>query len=129
MKNILLYDGECGFCSAVADWVVRTNKDNNIETIPYQTADFNNIAVGLTFEQASRSAIFIRRSDGHIFLNARSILETLKHTHGIYELIGYLGSNPIISLLCYPFYRLFARYRRRLSIVLGYNACKIPENY
>jgi len=42
MKDILIYDGECGICSALAVWAQK-NSDGNIEIFPYQNFDFDTI--------------------------------------------------------------------------------------
>lgn len=122
MNNLLIYDGECGICSALAEWAQK--KSNGALSIePYQTADLWKIS--LSYEQAEQSAAFIKLKDMKVYRNARSIFETMKHLGIPYSIVGYTLSNPIFSVIAFPFYRLIARNRRWISIKLGYNACKI----
>lgn len=122
MKDILIYDGECGICSALAVWAQK-NSDGNIDIIPYQNFNFN--VKEIDFQMAEKSAIFFSSKKGKYYKNARSVFETLKRIKLPYKIIGYVLGNPVFSFIFFPVYKLVAKYRRWISIKLGYNACRI----
>lgn len=122
MKDILIYDGECGICSALAVWAQK-NSDGNIEIIPYQNFDFDSSEIDL--QVAEKSAVFFSGKRNKFYKNARSIFETLKIIRLPYKILGYVFGNTFFSILFYPLYRAVAKYRRWISVKLGYNACKI----
>lgn len=124
-KFTILYDGECGICSASADWIVANDKKCLFNVIPFQNADFIGLPVGLTKDIAERSVILIDNEAKIFFRASRAVFEISRNLFGIYRIIGILGGNSFFSALSDPFYYLIARYRRRISIWLGFNACSV----
>lgn len=120
----VIYDGACGICDALRGAIERRDRAGALRLVPYQTADLDAIAPGLTRNQASRSVILVA-PDGTRRQGARAIFETLCRLPGVWRVIGKVGALPPISLAAEPFYRLVARHRARLSRWLGLTACRI----
>ncbi|WP_419919035.1 thiol-disulfide oxidoreductase DCC family protein [Candidatus Poriferisocius sp.] len=109
--GLLVYDGNCGFCTATAHWVERRLSGRN-RIIPAQQADLE--ALGLTTEDVARSAWWIgpdgTRADEHLCIG-----EALRAMSGPWPLLGRLLTLKPISPLARPLYRLVARNRHRIK--------------
>jgi predicted DCC family thiol-disulfide oxidoreductase YuxK len=123
--DTMIFDGECGICTASAEWIKARDTADQLAVVPYQTANLETLSPGLTPAMARRSVYFVR-SDGRRYKEARAVFETLKRLSGIWRVVGFLLANPICAVLCAPGYRLVARYRKRISIWLGMTACAVP---
>ena len=96
-----------------------------MEFVPFQTANLERIAPGLTMEMASQTLHFVR-SDGRRFRGARATFETLRRLPGVWGILGVTGSFLPLSLLAEPFYRIFASHRGTISQLMGLNRCEVP---
>ena len=108
--GILIYDGDCGFCTATARWVeLRLSDDYRV--VPSQQADLG--ALGLTDEDVARSAWWIG-PDGVRWGEHRSIAGALRAMSGPWPAIGRLLTLRPISPLARWTYRLVADSRYRI---------------
>ena len=107
---MLVYDGDCGFCTATARWAKRRLSDD-YQVVPSQQADLT--ALGLTGDDVARSAWWIdpdgTRSDEH-----RSIAGALGAMGGAWPTVGRLLTLGPISPLARWVYRLVANNRYRI---------------
>ncbi|MCX7735863.1 MAG: DUF393 domain-containing protein [Candidatus Kapabacteria bacterium] len=124
-KFTILYDGECGICSASAKLIESKDKKSLFEIIPYQNVNFQNFSNGLSRDLAEKSVILIDNESNNYFIASRAVFEIAKNLGGIYKLIGIIGANSFISSILNPIYYLIARQRRQISICLGLNACSV----
>lgn len=122
----LVFDGDCGICTASADWVEAHDVHGNVETVPYQLADLEALSPGLTPDMTSRSVYFVE-PDGTRYREGRAVFETLKHLSGIYRVLGLMLANPVVAALTWPGYRLVASNRAKISVALGMTACAVPS--
>ncbi len=108
--GMLIYDGDCGFCTATARWAERRLSDD-YQVVPSQQADLD--ALGLTDEDVVRSAWWIgadgTRSDEH-----RSISGALGAMSGPWPAVGRLLTLGPINPLARGVYRLVADNRYRI---------------
>ncbi|MCQ3810960.1 MAG: DUF393 domain-containing protein [Acidimicrobiia bacterium] len=106
----LIYDGDCGFCTATARWVERRLGDE-YRVVPSQQVDLD--SVGLTVDDVTRSAWWIApdgtRSDEHL-----SIAGALGAMSGPWPAIGRLLTLGPINPLARWTYRLIAGNRYRI---------------
>ena len=123
--DIVIFDGDCGVCSALKNWAQKLDTAGRLHFVAYQAANLGEIAPGLAPQMASQALYFVRR-DGVRFRGARAIFETLRRLPGVWGVWGAIGSFPPLSLLAEPFYRLFARYRGHVSRQLGLDLCQLP---
>lgn len=116
----LVYDGDCGFCTATARWAKRRLSDD-YQVVPSQQVDLG--ALGLTDEDVARSAWWIApdgtRSDEH-----RCIAGALGAMGGPWPAVGRLLTLGPISPLARGVYRLVANNRYRIRWPGTASSCK-----
>lgn len=122
MKYVV-FDGDCGICSAFAQFVEKHRSKETIRTIPYY--DFDLKQYGINEKLALLTVIFIDSQTKQINYRTRAVMEICKHINGPLKLIGYIFSNPAASFLLDPVYNVIARNRTFLSAKLGLNSCKV----
>ena len=115
----LIYDGDCGFCTATALWAKRRLSDH-YRVVPSQQTDL--AALGLSEDDVVRSAWWIdpdgTRSDEH-----RCIAKALRAMPAPWPALGRLLTLGPISPLARGVYRLIARNRHRIRKPGNPNAC------
>lgn len=117
---MLVYDGDCGFCTRVAGWAADRLPDG---TVVAPSRDLDLPALGLTRADVERSAWWLdgdRRASGH-----RAIGRALTAIGGPWRPIGRLLVVPPVSWLAAGVYRLVARYRHRMPG--GTAACRVDR--
>jgi len=118
---LLIFDGDCSFCTTAANYVVRKAR-GKIEVHPWQ---FINLAAHhLTQEQASSKVQLIR--DGKIFAGHEAFVQFMQIAgpRGL-RTLSKLAMVPPFSYLAAAGYWLVARYRHKLPG--GTPACKLPN--
>lgn len=117
-RVIVIYDGECGVCQALKHWLERRDAQHCLKLIPYQIAQGEEVASFVPLDQM-KEALFLISEKGKVYRGAQALLELLKRLTGFWKGVGIIFTFLPLSLLLEPFYRLFARYRRPLSKILG----------
>ena len=106
----LIFDGDCGFCSATARWAKRRLSDE-YRVISSQEADL--AGLGLTDEDVARSAWWIdvqgTRSEEH-----RCIAQALRSMGALWPILGRMLTLRPVSPVARWTYRLVAGNRYRL---------------
>ena len=115
---VLVFDGDCGFCTSSARWAERRLHLAHVE--PWQWLDLESL--GLTRE-ACRSAVQWVAIDGSVVSAERAVIAALHSAGGFWRLLGRLLGLPGIRQLAGVGYRFVARYRYRLPG--GTPACRI----
>jgi acetyl esterase len=123
-QSRVIYDGDCGVCVVLKDWVAGRDTAGNLEFITFQTGNLEEISPGLTPELASQALYLVGR-DGRRFRGARAVFETMRRLLGLWGALGTVLSFPPLSFMAEPFYYLFARNRGRFSHWLGLDRCGI----
>lgn len=118
---ILLYDGDCAFCTACARFVER-NIAVRARLRPFQSADLD--VLGVTAERASREVVWVR-PDGRAYGGAHAVALLLISAGGVWWPVGALLRVPPVSWLAGGAYRLIARNRHRLPGATA--ACEVPR--
>jgi predicted DCC family thiol-disulfide oxidoreductase YuxK len=119
----IIFDGDCGVCSASAEFIERNKKSDNLKTIPSFLFDFDKY--GIDSNTAGFTVIYLDSVNNKTYYKIRAIGEICKNLNGIYFVLGYLLSNPIASFIFNPVYNLIAKNRAYISRKLKLNACKI----
>ena len=107
---LLLFDGDCRFCTAVVDWLV-PRLERRARMMPWQQADLG--VLGLTRDQASRLVWWIEPS-GARFAGHLAVAKALEACGQPWNRIGALLEMPAIRGLAAAGYRAVARIRHRL---------------
>ncbi len=107
--SILIFDGDCGFCTTSAGWARRI--DAAATVVPYQQVDLD--AMGLTVYQA-RSAIRWADGSGRVEGGAAAVAAFLAAARWPWRALGLLLALPVVDRIAAAVYRLVARNRFRL---------------
>lgn len=118
-RPILLYDGDCGFCTTSARFIER-RIPTKAEIAPYQFTDLE--ALGTTESRASGEVLWAE--DGRIRGGAQAIASLLIDAGGLWRPLGLLLRVPPIRWLAAGVYHLVTVNRHRLPG--GTPACALP---
>lgn len=118
---VLLYDGDCGFCTASVRFIER-RIPTSAELTPYQFADL--AALGTTEERASTEVLWVdgERVDG----GAQAVARLLIDAGGVWRVLGVLLRVPPFRWPAAGVYHLVTVNRYRLPG--GTPACALPAS-
>jgi predicted DCC family thiol-disulfide oxidoreductase YuxK len=120
-KPVLVYDGDCGFCTRCVRLVERMGAD--VQIVAWQFADLP--ALGLT-ESAAADALQWVEPDGTIRAGHEAVAALLIRSNRLWALVGKFILLPGISAIAARVYRLVADNRDRLPG--GTPACALPPD-
>jgi predicted DCC family thiol-disulfide oxidoreductase YuxK len=92
----LVYDGECDFCTRLAQWVGRHDHRGRVVVRPNQDAGVESL--GLTRDELDRASWAIEKG-GRRFEGAAAINRVLRELGGRWRLLGSLYLVPPIGWL------------------------------
>ena len=106
---MLVYDGDCGFCTTCARFLERIGPD--AEIVAWQLTDLAEL--GVTEEQAADAVQWVA-ADGTVRSGHQAIAAVLGTAGRIWKIVGRLIVAPGVSWLAARAYRLTADNRYRL---------------
>ncbi|GAB2826891.1 hypothetical protein GCM10027176_34020 [Actinoallomurus bryophytorum] len=118
-RPVLLYDGDCGFCTTSVGFLER-HIPTTAEVTPYQFADLK--ALGTTAARADREVLWVE--EDRIFGGAQAIARLLIDARGPWRPLGLLIRVPPFRWLAAGVYHLVTVNRHRLPG--GTPACALP---
>lgn len=118
---VLIYDGDCGFCTTTAKWVERRVGDD-VAVEPWQSLDLD--AYGLTVEEVMAAAYWVD-ADGMARSRHLAVAGALQAIGLPWKPVGWLIERRPISWLAAVAYRLIAANRYRLPG--STEACRFPQ--
>ncbi|RCW43742.1 putative DCC family thiol-disulfide oxidoreductase YuxK [Halopolyspora algeriensis] len=118
---VLVYDGDCGFCTGSARLVERLPV--RVRLAPWQEEDLT--ALRTTEERARHEVLWVD-SAGHVFGGGMAVAELLKHCRGPWKVLGRVLAAPGIRTVVDGVYRRVSANRQHLSFATP--ACRLPEN-
>ena len=123
-RTVLVFDGDCGFCTTAVDWLGRVLPAMPSVT-PYQWAGLDEL--GLTAEEAAERVWLVStdaRGGLHQYGGHLAVSVLLRHQPSLpWRFVGILLDTPPFSLLAGAGYALIARYRYLLPG--GTPACRV----
>ncbi|MGY1591708.1 thiol-disulfide oxidoreductase DCC family protein [Geodermatophilus sp. SYSU D00708] len=119
-RPVLVYDGDCGFCTRAAE-VARRLLPPDAAVTPWQSADL--ASLGVTPARARREVLWVSRT-GRVAGGARAVAEALRAAGGPWAVLGVVLLVPPLSWAAAGVYRLVAANRMRLPG--GTAACAVP---
>lgn len=123
-RPVLVFDGDCGFCSSWAKWVAK-GWESRAWATPWQLLDEDGLVeLGLSVRQVEEAAWWLdgsnRLSNGHA-----AIGHSLLASRGWRRWAGAAILSPPFSWLAPAVYALVVRYRYRLPG--GSPACRVQR--
>ena len=120
-KAVLVFDGDCGFCTTTANWI-KKNSRVALEIAPYQWTDLDRY--GLTAEEAAARVQLVMGDKvfvGHYCMSKLLLIQP----NPLLKLIGALMVMPGAEPISAKIYEWIAANRQRLPG--GTPACKLPR--
>jgi predicted DCC family thiol-disulfide oxidoreductase YuxK len=119
---VLFFDGECGFCSKSVRRVYRLDRRGEIEFAPLQGELAGRLGLEKYAEKGGGSVVFMRESDGVMFLKGDAVVELGKVLGGQWGRLAVVFSVFPKSFRDWV-YDLVARNRFRLAE----GVCEMPD--
>ncbi len=107
---VLLFDGDCGFCTMSVDFMKRWIRPR-ATILAWQFADLD--ALQLTEAQCTQAVQWVPRSGSHTS-GAAAVADALKSSPAPWPIVGAMIAAPAIRVLADRVYRLVAKNRYRL---------------
>lgn len=120
-QPVLVYDGDCGFCTASARFAER-RIGVRARFTPWQLTDL--AALGATRERADREVLWI--DHGRVYGGAQAVARLLIAAGPPWSLPGLLLRMPPFRWVAHWVYRLVSANRHRLPG--GTPACSLPAD-
>jgi predicted DCC family thiol-disulfide oxidoreductase YuxK len=117
---LLVFDGDCAFCSRCASFARRLLPPD-CGVVAWQSCDL--ASLGVTPERARSEVLWVGR-DGDVSGGARAVALALRSAGGPWALLGALLVRPPAAWVAPPVYRWVAANRHRLPG--GTAACTVP---
>lgn len=118
---ILIYDGDCGFCTRSAGLVARLPV--SVGLVPWQEADLG--ALGVSEQRAREEVIWVGPA-GTVRGGAAAVAEVFRHCRLPWRPVGWLLSAPGVRVLADRCYRWVSANRSRLPGTTP--ACQLPAD-
>jgi predicted DCC family thiol-disulfide oxidoreductase YuxK len=120
-RPILLFDGDCGFCSRTIA-IARRAVQPRIEFVPWQSADL--AALGVTADRADREVLWISPVSGTVHGGARALAAMMMCGRKRWWWVGLVLRTPPVNWIAHGVYQVVAKNRHRLPG--GTTACALP---
>jgi predicted DCC family thiol-disulfide oxidoreductase YuxK len=116
MDRVIVYDGECSFCSGVVKFIRRHDRRGIFTYIPLQNEEAKSILRVAGLPVSENGTVVYKRADKH-YLRSSAALHILKDLGGLWRIL-------FIFIVVPPFirdgvYRFIARNRHRLAGLLS----------
>lgn len=113
MSAILIYDGDCGFCTTSATWIAGKWVDATTQLTPWQFLTVSQFReYDLTPELAQQRVYW--HDDSGLYGAERAIARALRAARRPWSFLGAVIDVRPIRWIARPVYWLVARYRHRL---------------
>jgi predicted DCC family thiol-disulfide oxidoreductase YuxK len=106
-RHLILWDGTCGLCRRVTEWVSRKDAGRRFDLIPFQEAPSPPMTPGL--RESCRRAVHVITDDGRVLRAGRASLFVAREIG--YPWTARLLSIPPLVWLVEVGYRIVARNR------------------
>jgi len=118
---VLIFDGDCGFCTTTANYIVKNSK-TPITAHAWQLVDVTEYGI---LQQQAQQRVYVIDS-GHAYGGHEAFAQILRLQKNVFlAAIAFLMVVPPICYLSRAGYALVARFRHKLPG--GTPACKLPS--
>jgi len=108
VNEVIIYDGQCRFCTHFASWSKMKYPDINI--IPVKTKEARSILKTFGVQFVSLQTIYFI-TQNKVYTKSTAVFHVLKNIHYPWKLIALFRVLP--TRITDLFYDLFAKYRHR----------------
>lgn len=126
LRHLVFYDGECGFCDQIVQFLLRVDKDEAFVFAPLQGETAEKFLAGLPSEYRQTDSIILvenyQSPHPEIYVLSKAVFRICWLLGGVWALIGALSFLP--SFLFDWGYRLVAKNRHRFFSI---TECVIPS--
>ncbi|TDB84897.1 DUF393 domain-containing protein [Actinomadura sp. KC216] len=119
-RPVLVYDGDCGFCTSSVRFLERY-VPVRAEIVPFQLADLDGL--GTTVERAEHEVLWVDRL-GRVSGGADAVGRLLTDAGGGWRALGVVMRTVPVSWAAHAVYRLVAANRHHMPG--GTAACSLP---
>ena len=119
-RPVLVFDGDCGFCTTCVGWM-RRHIRRLPSVVPFQSADLEGL--GLSAQECSEAVQWVGLDGSHAAAE-RAVAHALVWAGSGWKVLGVAMGLPGIRSICGLAYRWVARHRLRLPG--GTPACALP---
>ncbi|MDQ0792918.1 thiol-disulfide oxidoreductase DCC family protein [Streptomyces sp. B1I3] len=119
-RPVLVYDGDCGFCTTSVKVVQRLLGPRCV-TVPWQWADLE--ALGTTQQRAEHEVLWVTPA-GPVYGGSEAVAKLLLRSRAGWPVLGALLTLAPLRWVAHGVYRLVADNRHRLPG--GTAACALP---
>ena len=123
MGWVLFFDGDCAFCSASVQRVVRLDKRGRVNFAPLQGKLAHEMDFGRYAADEGGTMVLLRESDGRVFTRSDALIELARALGGLWRLCTVARFIP--RALRDGVYNLVAANRYRLRGKT--DACMLPD--
>ena len=116
---ILFFDGVCGLCNGLVDWLLPRDKQRKIKFATLQGTTAARLLTPPLREDLNTVVLWYK---GEVLTESTAILTCLKELGGLWSLAGLLKIIP--SIIRDSVYRLIAKYRYKFFGKLS--TCRLP---
>ena len=123
----LLYDGDCGLCTACAAWLARRAPRERLRTLPLACAAADPTLAFLVAGRDLGRTLHVVAGDGQVVTGARAVLAAAR-TVPRWGAVARLGDHRVGRALLEPAYRIVAANRQPIGRAIGLSsACAVPD--
>ncbi|WP_368826907.1 thiol-disulfide oxidoreductase DCC family protein [Kocuria sp. CPCC 205231] len=120
VKQTLIYDADCGFCTRSAEWLAKTKR---VQIMPWQ--QLNDLStLGLSEEKVSSAAYWIDEN-AKLHAGASAIAQALLVRGGVWAGVGQAILVSPVLVLANVAYKFIAKNRHAMPG--GGASCRIPK--
>ncbi|MFD3656828.1 thiol-disulfide oxidoreductase DCC family protein [Streptomyces sp. NPDC058620] len=121
-RSVLVYDGDCAFCTTTVNYLMRRVRPN-CDVTPWQFANLE--ALDVTQQRAEHEVLFISPT-GTVYGGAQAVAKLMLSAGGAWAWPGGLLTLSPVRWIAHGVYRLIAANRDRLPG--GSPACALPAD-
>lgn len=122
----MLYDGDCGLCSATARWLERRVGSDRLRTLALDHATSDERLRGAVGARDLTASLHVVRPDGSVATGAAAVIAVGRLVPG-WGIAARLMDHRAGRAILEPAYRVVARNRHRIGRALGLpSACAVP---
>jgi predicted DCC family thiol-disulfide oxidoreductase YuxK len=120
-RDLVLYDGECGLCDRLVQWLLRHDRKGVLSYAPLQGETARPFVSG-----DLDTMVFVERDAGgttHVYERSRGVFRILQKLGGIWRAVAWLRILP--RFVTDAGYRFISR--NRLRWFGRADACRVPD--